>query len=528
MRVRITNTSAPSEIETDLRDAVRRCVLAAPGSGAWLLCGTLLLSPALQAADAELTPRHCGGPFPPLIVLPLLDGSDGFALAGAGRAVAIAGDLNDDGLADLVSSSENFTFVLPGRSTPFPAVIPATDIGADAGLGIRIASKPSGPIESIGGGADVNGDGVDDLILGAPDEVLEGLDENGAAYAVFGAAGLDQDVAVATLDGDDGFVMRYPFASPNSSIGEDVDIAGDINGDNIDDLIIGAPYDGPFLYSRGYGHVVFGTDSGFPAEVDLFNQTGDDGFYIVTDNYFTGQAVSALGDINGDGIDDLAVGVRRGNAYVVFGKDTPFGPFFNTFDGVEGFAIDPGGEFTDDISIDRAGDVNGDGIDDMLLSNSIDGFTGAAYVLYGRPSFDATVDLSALPAEDGIALVTPPACCADLDTTPVAGDFDINADGFADVLIGGARTVTGVGELVEAYVVYGGAALPAQVTLSALDGSDGFILRTPVAEQLLSVDVDGGGDVNGDGLDDLVIGAVLDFAAPQLVRRSFVVFGRSP
>ncbi|MEO0425008.1 MAG: integrin alpha, partial [Pseudomonadota bacterium] len=448
--------------------------------------------------------------------------------AGAGRAVAIAGDLNGDGLADLVTSSEPLSFVLPGRNTPFPAVIPASDIGANQGLGVRIASQPTGPIESLGGGGDVNGDGIDDLILGAPEEEFAGDEENGGAYVVFGTTALDEDVALATLDGDDGFVVRYPFPAFDSRIGEDVDIVGDINGDNIDDLVLGAPYDGLFLYSRGYGHAVFGSDEGFPPQVDLFTNAGDDTFYIVSNDYLTGQGVSALGDVNGDGIDDFAIGTSRGNGYVVFGKGGPFGEFFATFDGVEGFIIEPNGDFPDDISLDRAGDVNGDGLDDIILSARIDGFTGAAYVLYGRPTFDATVDLSNLSPGAGVALVSPPACCASLKATPVAGDFDINADGFADLLIAGARTIPGAGELVEAYVVYGGNALPAQVNLAALDGSDGFTLRTPPAQALTSVDVDGGGDLNGDGLDDLVLGTVLDFGGAQVARRSFVIFGRSP
>ncbi|MEO0425785.1 MAG: hypothetical protein AAF184_25875, partial [Pseudomonadota bacterium] len=120
---------ARSTREIPLRHAVRRGVLSMCHGGAWALSGALLIAPGSQAADAHAIVQASnsrGGPFPPVIVLPTLDGTDGFAVAGAGRAVAIAGDLNGDGLADLVTSSEPLSFVLPGRNTPFPAVIPAS------------------------------------------------------------------------------------------------------------------------------------------------------------------------------------------------------------------------------------------------------------------------------------------------------------------------------------------------------------------------------------------------------------------
>ncbi len=181
---------------------------------------------------------------------------------------------------------------------------------------------------SVSAAGDINGDGIDDLIIGA-----SGADPNGsnsgASYVVFGdAGGLPNPINLSTLNGLNGFVLNGVAASDFS--GSSVSAAGDINGDGIDDLIIGARYADPNGSSSGASYVVFGDAAGLPHPFNLSSLNGLNGFVLngVATSDFSGISVSAAGDINGDGIDDLIIGAfaaspngtNSGASYVVFGE----------------------------------------------------------------------------------------------------------------------------------------------------------------------------------------------------------------
>ena len=163
---------------------------------------------------------------------------------------------------------------------------------------------------SVSGAGDINGDGIDDLIIGAIIADPNGRNNAGESYVVFGNAnGFAGNFELSSLDGNNGFVIAGVNSGDRSGLS--VSGAGDINGDGIDDLIIGADNADPDSRSNaGESYVVFGNATGFNNQVDLSALNGNNGFVIagVNSGDRSGLSVSGAGDINGDGIDDLIIG----------------------------------------------------------------------------------------------------------------------------------------------------------------------------------------------------------------------------
>jgi hypothetical protein len=363
---------------------------------------------------------------------------------------------------------------------------------------------------------DINGDGFDDLILGAPSNSYASLvtyePVEGKAYVVFGqATGFPTNLDVSILNGNNGFVISG--MSPGFYSGLPVSSAGDINGDGFDDLL----FADPSYYETSY--VVFGQADGFPVNLNVSNLDGNNGFAINGLNSEV-DSVSSAGDINGDGFDDMIIGLdfslSSDKGYVVFGSAEGFSAALNvsTLDGSNGFVINGinTGNFSSS-SVSSAGDVNGDRLDDIVIS------TGANhYVVFGKTEgFSASLDLFSLNDNNGFVINSS-------GTPSSAGD--VNGDGIDDIIIGNPNAdPNGVNNAGSSYVIFGQAGgFDATLDPSTLNGNNGFVINGINANDRLGDSVSSAGDVNGDGFDDLIIKSSLPNSFKDV---SYVVFGAS-
>jgi Ca2+-binding RTX toxin-like protein len=308
---------------------------------------------------------------------------------------------------------------------------------------------------------------------------------------------------LSALNGTDGFSLNGVASFDRT--GNYVSGAGDINGDGIEDLLIGAVNADPNGDGSGRSYVVFGTSSGFGASLNLGSLNGTNGFAI------NGEAagdrtgiVTGLGDVNGDGIDDIGISGRISNiGYVLFGQSSGFGVSLNlsSLNGTNGFRVGGG--------IRGAGDMNGDGIDDLSIQVGEN-----SHVVFGKaPGFGTTLDLTNLNGTNGFTISgsTP------LTSSNATGQFDsgdFNGDGFDDLIKGNA-------------IIFGKRnGFTPSLSLTALDGTNGFSITTATGFfNRFGLAVSSAGDINGDGIDDLIAGDPEAGEASSKIGQSYVIFG---
>lgn len=510
--------------------------------------------PTFLVAGVLLTAPVNAQEFPEVIALGSLDGTEGFYIDGEktdnflGASVSAAGDVNDDGIDDLIigaprvntqgSTDAGRTYVLFGKLDGFTN-LNASDLDASAGFTLDGESTADESGAAVAGVGDINGDAIDDIIIGAWS--APNGDRYGRVYVAFGTAdGFSSTIQLAELhDGGAGFGLEGEEAG--DQLGVSVAGGGDINGDGIDDFVIGANGSGEALWA-GRSYVVFGNKEGGLSSVDLSGLDGMTGFQIEGEAFGnrSGWSVNSAGDLNDDGLDDIIIGAPRaqseaGRAYVIFGKPDGYPPrlLLSELEAADGFIID--GVSADDVagfSVSGAGDFNGDGIDDVIVgapgAEPNGSASGSTYIVFGNSNgFPTIFGLSSLDGVNGFRIDGESSL--DESGASVGSAGDVNGDGIDDIIIGapGADTIfDGTGR---AYVVFGrGNGFPSVLGLADLDGTIGLKLDGEVPGDETGFSVNTAGDINGDGINDIIVGARRHDANGETESgRSYVIFGRA-
>jgi len=445
--------------------------------------------------DCDGGPGDCGiyGELSPADADAVIRGTSWSFLSGE-RGLAPGVDADGDGQADILAGAygDNEAGISAGAAylwlAPFSGELDTTD--ATAKLTAEAAGDGAGYAVTAGGDAD--GDGEPDLVIAAPWHDA-GAYDRGAVYIVTSLPSGTDTLALAEI--------KLVGAVDEDRAGVDVEYAGDLDGDGQDDLVVGVPNHDPGNDPyAGAAAVLYGPLAG---EISLADA---DAMLIGTaSDAHAGSVVASAGDVNGDGLDDLLVGsplLSTGRAYLVHGPVYGEVELLNADETWSGISWPEVSEVGHPQGLAGVGDVNGDGLDDFAVGEWRWGEFGDNYM--GRASLflGPYVPNTSLDGADFHLYGTDDwSTCG----SHVTGAGDVNGDGIGDLLVGCREFDVGGGQLSDegaAALVYG----PLGGTLHTGDlAGSGHALLLGEDYNDEAGQVRPAGDVNGDGYDDVLV-----------------------
>jgi hypothetical protein len=416
-----------------------------------------------------------------------------------GYAVASAGDVNGDGYDDVLVGAPLHSQLAEKDGAAYLFYGSDDGLSATAGWVTGSGYKGSQFGQSLDSAGDVNGDGYDDVIVGAYRYKNGDLDtEEGAAFLYYGSAdGLSKTPGWQVESDQTGAQLGYAVAG-----------AGDLNGDGYADLAVGARYFTDNEEKQGGVYVYYGTKSGPETTYDRLFSGDQMGAYF-------GSALGAAGDLNGDGYDDLVVGapgldyqeLDAGAAYVFHGSQDGLGMTWDWR------AISDQPEAGFGVAVSTAGDVDGDGYDDVIIGAPGYAYEpaalGSVFVYHGSKNglpeqASWRADSGQSTAWFGMAAGT-------------AGD--VNLDGYDDVIVGAYKYNADQPDEGSTFVYFG--------TPTGLRSYYGWWTAGDKADAWFGYAVATAGDVNGDGSADVLVGAPNYRVDRDLMGRAYLYMGEA-
>ncbi len=435
----------------------------------------------------------------------------------AGYAISSAGDVNGDGYSD-------FLIGVPGKDG---AGLNKTNAGtvylflggsenkwgkdfkinnADASFVGEAASDYAGC--SVSGVGDVNGDGLSDFIIGARGNKENG-DYSGKIYLIFGRRDITWGTDFNLSQSDVVFNGENSF----NWAGAHLSGCGDVNGDNLADFIIGAEGWGPDStnFNSGKVYLIFGKTNWekhynlSQADVTFMGEYPRDG---------AGHSTAAAGDVNGDGLADFLVGTKYNydndaqndcKTYLILGRHiNEWKTQYNLSQANGSFIGEKRFDFSG-YTLSSAGDINGDGLSDFLISaqdNSFgEYFSGQTYIILGRPNADWGLNFNLSGADASFVGEN----AFDISSFATSSS-DLNKDGLNDIIIS-APNYNAAGEFSgKIYVILGRKKADWGLHFSLSNADISFTGES--SQDLAGFSVAAAGDVNKDGYPDILVGAM--------------------
>ncbi len=454
-------------------------------------------APAYSANTGRLYLFHGGAGGPDASVDAIRTGSGAGAQFGA--ALANGGDVDGDGYADLLAGAPGANSSAGQLFLYYGGAAGIGEVRLLAEVGLLTGGEQFGT--AIAGGGDGNGDGFADFAAGGP----EANAAAGMARLFLGSGRGPDSAYTAAIDG----------AGDGARLGRAVALAGDVNGDSFSDLLVGAFASAAGGTNSGRAWLWPGAGTGVVGTAKSIGVGAPGDFY--------GRSVAGVGDVNGDGYADVLVGAPQND------PDTTIGDFrsLNLTDpgyaqlylgSASDLAATPSltltGEADDDhfgYAIAGLGDTNGDGFSDVLVSafknDAAGADTGRAYLFLG-----GTIGLLPTPVFTATG-----EAAGDFFGFALAGLGDVNGDGLADAAIGAYTNDGGGADAGRVYIFHG--------TVTGLESSPSLTLTGAAAGDLFGFGLAGAGDVNGDGFNDLLIGAFGNDATGDGAGRAWLYFG---